>query len=137
MSTYPDFTGSWRADLTASKLHGAVPNAITASIVQNADALRVEMTIVSSDDTSARMLYEVRIDGPALSNNILGSEWVSRSRWVGSELLIDSEVTHAGRSMHFRDYWSMSDDGQRLTMEHRDDDLRGQITVLDRLIDGL
>jgi len=31
----------------------------------------------------------------------------------------------------FNHDWSLSDDGQRLTMEHRGDDLDGQITVLD------
>lgn len=36
------------------------------------------------------------------------------------------------RQIHFCDYWSLSSDGRTLTMEHRGDDLAGQITFLDR-----
>jgi hypothetical protein len=61
-------------------------------------------------------------------NHVAGAEWLSRSHWVGQELLIEAHVGHAGRQMHFCDYWSLSDDGQPLTMEHRGDDLDGQIT---------
>jgi len=91
------------------------------------------MTIISADNKSAQMTFDVRTTNEANANRVLGTEWISRSRWVGRELLIESDVDHAGRTMHFRDYWSMSDDGQRLIMEHREDDLDGQITVLDRL----
>jgi hypothetical protein len=38
-----------------------------------------------------------------------------------------------GRELHFRDCWSLSPNGQILTMEHRDDDLAGQIAVLQRM----
>jgi hypothetical protein len=34
--------------------------------------------------------------------------------------------------MHFCDYWSLSPNGQTLSMEHRNDDLAGQKTVLER-----
>jgi len=33
------------------------------------------------------------------------------------------------RELHFKNHWSLSDDGQTLTMAHRDDDLAGQIAV--------
>jgi hypothetical protein len=38
-----------------------------------------------------------------------------------------------GRKYHFRDFWSLSDDGKVLKMVHRDDDLSGQITVLNKI----
>jgi hypothetical protein len=31
-----------------------------------------------------------------------------------------------------KDHWSLSDDGRTLTMAHRDDDLAGQVAVLER-----
>jgi len=133
MTTHSNFTGTWRADLAASKLRGPEPNEIVASIRHAEPELGVVMTIIDGDDTPARMAFDVRTTGDASMNTVLGSEWISRSRWVGRELLIESDVDHAGRKMHFRDYWSISDDGQRLTMEHRGDDLDGQITVLDRV----
>lgn len=39
----------------------------------------------------------------------------------------------AGRQGHFLDYWSLSSDGQTLIMEHRGDDLAGQITFLEKM----
>ena len=130
---HTDFSGQWKADLAASTLKGAPPTAILASIAQQASLLRCEMTIVSPGSTPTVMTFEVGINGQPTCNTARGADWVSCSRWVDGELLIESEVTHAGGQLHFRDYWSLSHDGRRLTMEHRDDDLAGQVTVLDRI----
>lgn len=132
MSRHADFTGTWRADLAASRLHGQTPNDITASIHHAEPELRIVMTIAVGT-RSTRMEFAVCDTGEARTNAVLGTEWVSRSRWVGRELLIESYVDAGGRQMHYRDYWSISDDGRRLIMEHRGDDLDGQITVFDRV----
>lgn len=115
-----------------------MPDAITASVDHGDETLRVVVTILSAGGgaPASSMAFEVGINGDATVNSVLGSEWISRSRWVGGELLIESDVTHGERRMHFCDYWSVSDDGRRLTMEHRGDDLEGQITVFDRVGGG-
>ena len=61
-----------------------------------------------------------------------GVEMRSRLEWVDNELLIESWVNVAERHSHFLDYWSLSGDSQTLIMEHRGDDLAGQITFLER-----
>ena len=91
------------------------------------------MTIITTGVPASQLAFEVRTTGSASMNTVLGAEWVSCARWIGRELLIESDVNHAGRQLHFCDYWSISDDGQRLTMEHRGDDLAGQITVFNRI----
>jgi len=91
------------------------------------------MTIVTAGTPPSRIAFEVSATGESSTNTVQGAKWVCRARWIGRELLIHSDVNHAGRSMHLCDYWSTSDDGQRLTMEHRGDDLAGQITVFDRI----
>jgi hypothetical protein len=135
MSTHSDFTGTWRADLAASRLRGPTPSEITAEVIYADPELRVIMTIRTPNAADSQIAFDVCAIGGPRRNTVLGAEWVSSSRWVGTELLIESEVSHAGRQMHFCDYWSISNDGRRLTMEHREDDLHGQITVFDR-IDG-
>lgn len=85
------------------------------------------------DARVSRLTFDARTTGDPVANTVLGAEWVSRSRWVEHELLIESDVEQLGRRMHFCDYWSLSENGRRLTMEHRGDDLEGQITVLDRI----
>ena len=127
-----DFTGRWRADLPASRLRGPTPNELIVALYHSDPELRVEMTIVSAGNSATQIAFDARTTGEAITNSVLGAQWISRSRWVNGELLIESEVSQSGRQMHFCDYWSLSHDGQRLTMEHRGDDLDGQITVLDR-----
>lgn len=135
MPAHSDFTGTWRADLAASRLRGPTPSEIVVSLLHSDPELRVEMTIVMPDTAATHTTFDACTTGEAIVNTVGGAEWVSHSRWIENELLIESDVSHAGRQMHFRDYWFLSDDGRRLTMEHRGDDLDGQITVLDR-IDG-
>lgn len=132
MPSHCDFTGTWRADLAASRLRGAMPNEIVVSLVHADPELRVEMTIAMADTPVTHIVFDARTTGEAIVNTIGGAEWVSRSRWVDRELLIESDVSQAGRLLHFCDYWSLSDDRRRLTMEHRGGDLDGQLTVLHR-----
>jgi len=46
--------------------------------------------------------------------------------------VIESRMTTPDRESHFKDHWSLSNDGQTLTMAHRDDDLAGQVSVLEK-----
>jgi hypothetical protein len=36
------------------------------------------------------------------------------------------------RKVHFRDHWSLSEGGSTLRIEHRDDDLAGQVAVFEQ-----
>jgi hypothetical protein len=53
----------------------------------------------------------------------------THARWDGTELVIESWLETPDRRLHLKDHWSLSADGQTLTMAHRDDDLAGQIVV--------
>jgi len=59
---------------------------------------------------------------------------VSTATWMDDELVIESRIDAGGkRPAHFRDHWSLSDDGTELRMEHRGDDIAGQLAVLERV----
>ena len=60
-----------------------------------------------------------------------------KADWEGPVLRIESRMNLGGRDFHFVDFWSLSADGRVLTMEHRDDDLAGQVAVLDKVADGV
>jgi hypothetical protein len=126
-----NFTGTWHADLEASRMLGPTPASIVAVIVHEPPDLRIDMRISTTDGREVNVSFNARTTD-VVSNTVLGGEWVSRSRWVGRELLIESDVSQPGRTTHLCDYWSMSDDGSELIMEHRGDDLAGQVTVLRR-----
>jgi hypothetical protein len=129
----PTFTGTWKADLTKTRLIGSRPREIVARIDHAEPMIFVEMTFTPDDGAQHRIEFKGRTNGETVENVVLGARWESTMRWVGSELFIDSQVDHGGRHFHFRDFWFLSDDGEILTMIHRDDDLAGQVTVLNKM----
>jgi hypothetical protein len=127
-----NFSGVWKGNLEKSRMLGPAPKAVLVRINHAEPELVVEMVITKIDDTEDRLLFKGLTTGEEVANPMHGIEVRSCSRWVGTELLIESWMNLGGREGHFRDYWSLSSDGQTLTMEHRDDDLTGQITLLER-----
>jgi hypothetical protein len=55
-----------------------------------------------------------------------------RARWSNSPLVIESVLKTPARTFPFKDQWSLSADGQTLRMVHLEDDLAGQVAVLDK-----
>lgn len=127
-----DFSGTWKANLEKSKLLGPVPRAMLVKIEHSDPKLMEEIVITKMDGSEDRVVFRCLTTGEEVANSIRGVQLRSRSRWEQEELVIESWMTLGGRSCYFRDYWRLSAGGQVLTMEHRDDDLAGQITVLER-----
>lgn len=127
-----DFSGVWKGNLEKSKLLGPAPKAVLVKINHSDPELVVEMVIAKTDGSEDRLHFRGLTTGEEVANPVHGIEVRSCSRWVGTELLIESWMNLGGREGHFCDYWSLSSDGRTLTMEHRDDDLAGQITLLER-----
>ncbi len=80
-------------------------------------------------DQAERLLGPVEI---VVNNSVGAATARTRARWEGMELVIESWMKTSGREVHFKDHWSLSGDGRTLTMAHRDDDLAGQISVLEK-----
>ena len=79
-----------------------------------------------------RLIFSYQTTGDETTNSVGGRTARTRANWDGAELMIESWLETPGRQLHFKDHWSLSDDGQTLTMAHRDDDLAGQIVVHDK-----
>jgi len=105
---------------------------MSASIHHTDPELRVEMVLTKPDGTEVRTTSRFLTTGEEVSNPLYGTGMRSRCQWMDRELLVESWVTLRGRDWHSRDFWSLSEDGQTLIMEHRDDDLAGQIARLER-----
>ena len=106
---------------------------MSASIHHADPELRVEMVLIKPDDTEVRTTARFVTTGEEVTNPIYNTGMRCRCQWIGRELLFESWVTLHEREWHTRDFWSLSEDGQMLTMEHRDGDLAGQITRLERI----
>jgi len=124
--------GTWNANLQRSKVIGPGPKEMRMRVTYAEPNLNVEMFITTQDGAHHRVPFRASTSGEEAVNSVLGQTWRSRLRWIGQELLIESWVKHENRELRFRDFWSLSPDGQTLTMEHRDDDLAGQLTILER-----
>ncbi len=127
----PDFTGIWELNLEKSVLRGPVPKRVLAKIEHREPELTQEIRVTYADG-SRQQTRAVFRTGASCENLLGGALMRTEARWEGRELVLESTMEPAGRKMHYKDYWSLSDDGQTLTMEHRDDDLAGQISILER-----
>ena len=131
VASRPDFTGVWELNLEMSRMLGSVPRAMLVRI-DHQDPLLVQYVLVNGGDGVERRQTFRCEAGAETTNLISGLDCRTRARWEGLELLIESWMKTPARDLHFVDYWSLSPDGSRLTMEHRDDDLAGQVAVLGR-----
>jgi hypothetical protein len=127
-----DFSGVWRGNLQKSRLPGALPKALLVKIDHHDPVLIMEMVLTKADNSEDRLLFRALTTGEEVHNPVHGVQVESRATWIGAELLIESRMNLGGRESVLRDYWSLSNDSQTLTMEHRDDALAGQITFLER-----
>jgi len=127
----PDFTGVWEADLEKSILHGPVPKRMLVRI-QHREPQLVQQVLVTYADGRTLQLTAQYQTGAARDNLIGGATLHTRAEWQGSELLLDSTMESPRGKVRYKDYWSLSADGRMLTMEHRDDDLAGQISILEK-----
>jgi hypothetical protein len=128
-----NFTGIWNANLLKSRFAGPPPKAISIKIEQSDCELEEEVVVTKLDGSTERVVFQCWINGQQDRNLLNGRPVRGATRWEGEELIIESWMQFAAREMHFCDCWSLSSDGQTLTMEHRNDDLAGQLTILDRV----
>jgi len=111
-----DFSGIWQANLEKSRLLGPMPKTVLARINHSDPELVVEMLITKTDDTEDRLLFRGLTTGEEVTNPVHGLQMRSRAPCGGTELLIKSWMIVGGREGHFRDFWSLSRDGQSLTI---------------------
>ena len=126
-----DFTGVWELNLGRSVLLGSEPKRLVMQIEHREPRLVQRIRLTHADGVEKRMTF-VYETGAETTNSLGGAPARTAACWEGQELVIESTVTTPCREVRFKDHWSLSEDGQTLTMAHRDDDLAGQISVLER-----
>jgi hypothetical protein len=123
-----NFSGLWQANLGKSRIAGPAPAKVTMKIEHGENVLSQEVVITHHNGEESRQAVSVSMIDPESTWELRGMTVTVRVRWNGPELVVES--TYNGNA--FRDYWSLSEDGKVLTMEHRDDALAGQVTTLER-----
>jgi aspartate racemase len=129
----PDLAGVWRANLAKSTLRIPIPRELLVDIDHREPVIVQRMTVVAVDGAEQQLTFTYRTDGQQSSNVTPNGEAQTRARWVGSVLVIETTLRTPTRTFSFKDYWTLSADRQTLTMAHPDDDLAGQVAVLERV----
>jgi len=128
----PNFTGLWEVKLERSSLHGEPPRQMLVNIEHFEPNLVQTVFVALVSGAHERLRFAYTTDGEKSINVVRGMRCETHAHWEGAELVIESLMKTPGREFHFKDHWSLSHDGQTLTMTHRDDDLAGQISVLEK-----
>jgi len=126
-----NFTGSWKANLAKSKFLSPPPKGVVVQIEHSENRLREEIVVFKHDGREERAVFTFSLDREDGHSALNGQPIRGKARWVGNELVIESWMQFGYRDLHFRDCWSLTENGRTLVMEHRDDALAGQLTVLD------
>jgi hypothetical protein len=130
VNSRPNFTGVWEVNFEKSKMRGPAPKRILIKIDHREPILIQQILFPSEGGTQQLSLTYVT---GAETENLMGNATArTRAEWDGVELVIESRMNTKDRAVYFKDHWSLSDAGAILTMAHRDDDLDGQISVLER-----
>jgi len=127
----PDFTGVWELNLGRSTLRGSEPKRMVMEIEHREPRLVQQIHLTNAGGAEKRMTFAYET-GAETSNSLGGAPARSSARWEEEELVIESRVLTPCRQVYFKEHWSLSGDGGTLTMTHRDDDLAGQISILER-----
>ena len=108
------------------------PKELLMKIDHQEPRLVQEILVKHPSGDEQRLTFICDTAGSETVNSVGGRAARSRAFWEDTELVIESWMDTPTREFHFRDHWLLSDDGQMLTMAHRNDDLAGQIVVLDK-----
>ena len=127
----PDFTGVWEMNFERSILRGSTHSRILMRIEHVEPRLIQRIQLTNADGTEQQVTFTYET-GAETTNPVGEATARAHARWEGTELVIESRMKTPGREFHFKDHWSLSDDGRTLTMAHRDDDLAGQVAVLEK-----
>jgi hypothetical protein len=128
----PNFTGTWQANLAQSKLFSPPPRELAIQIEHSENHLRQTITVIRQDGLAERVVFSCTTDGAEGHSTLNGQPIRGKASWVGDELIVESWMRFGDRELYFRDCWSLTQNGRTLIMDHRDDALAGQRTILER-----
>ncbi len=112
----PNYTGDWKLNPSKSSFgEMPAPHSMTSKIAHNEPKL--EATSKSSGDQGDFEFHAVyTTDGQECNNEIMGSPVKSTVKWDGDALIIHSKMNFGGNDMTVSDRWTLSEDGQTLTI---------------------
>jgi hypothetical protein len=112
----PNFNGEWKMNSAKSSFAPLPsPDKMVRKISQRDDRLKIKTTQVGQQrEIVTELSYTT--DGVECKNLIRGQEFTGTARWEGDTLLIESKREVQGMAIVQTESWSLSTDGQTLTI---------------------
>jgi hypothetical protein len=127
-----NFTGVWLVNLEKSTLQGRPVKQLLMMIEHEEPRIVQKILVSYANGHEESLSFSFETTGEESTNSVRGVGGRTKAHWEGTELVIELLLQAGERELHFRDHWILSNDQQTLTMEHRGDDLAGQISVLEK-----
>ncbi|MGO4884949.1 MAG: hypothetical protein ACLP59_29640 [Bryobacteraceae bacterium] len=115
-STEPNFTGEWKMDPSRSSFSPLpAPDSLVRRIVHQGSHLKIATTQWGQQrEITTELSYTT--DGKRCKNIIRGEDVSGSAHWSGAQLVIESAREVQGMQIGQRETWTLSDDGQTLTI---------------------
>jgi len=110
----PNFSGTWKLNLTKSQLGPMAPDSRTDVIDHKDPAIR-ESVNSSSSQGDFQMETAYTTDGKEAKNTIMGSDFTTKAHWEGNALIVDTKGTTDNGDVTIHGKYELSDDGKTLT----------------------
>jgi hypothetical protein len=106
----PDFSGHWKLDVEKSTF-GPIPApaSMVRTVEKKGSDLSVEQTLTGPD---LYLSFQYSLDGKETANNLMGTDFKSKTNWEGAALIIHNTVEAGGGSTN---KWTLSADGKTFT----------------------
>jgi hypothetical protein len=114
----PNFSGRWKADMGRSDFASLPqPRSFVRTIDQ--DPLHLTITVEALDEQGRKITGELRfaLDGEESVNDVDGVRVDGFARRLGRHILMHTSRTVQGTKFEIDELWSLSGDGQTMTIE--------------------
>ena len=111
----PDFTGTWKLNLSKSDLGPMPPpSAMTLAIIQKDPELKVTTKISGGPQGDLDYDAKYTTDGKESINRLAGRDARSKANWEGDTLTIDTKADFGGVDVDILSRWNLSEGGKVL-----------------------
>jgi len=116
LSAKPNFTGEWKMNAAKSRFAPLPsPDRLVRKIGQNGSQLKIKTTQFGQQrEIVTELSYTT--DGAQCKNVIRGQEFTGTASWDGDTLVVESKREAQGMEIVQRESWTLSPDGQTLTI---------------------
>jgi hypothetical protein len=111
----PNFSGTWKLDVTKSDFGVMPPPTSHVDVIEHNDPVLKVSTSEEGQQGKQDYTLNLTTDGKEATNNAAGLELKSILTWEGANLVDNIKLKFQDNDVTVRDVWILSDDGKTMT----------------------